>query len=127
MAAPALHGADGVFHGAVGGDHDDRQLRIVRANLRQNVHAIASRQGKIEQDQVERVFADALQAFLAAGSGLHHEAFHLQQRLQGFANLSFVVNDEHRARRTRAPMQRIACDGGRFRHELPSCSAGNPA
>ncbi len=100
------------------------------ANLGQNFHAIAAGQGEIEQDQIERMFADALQAGFAGGCGFHGEAFHLQQGLQGFANLCFIVNDEHRARQARGSIQQRARDDGGIRHILPwngppSCSEGN--
>ncbi len=70
----------------------------------------------------------------AGGCGFHGEAFHLQQGLQRFANLRFIVNDEHRARQARrsssihrALREIDSC----IRHippwkELPSCSEGNP-
>ena len=97
VSGAGLHGAHCVLHRAVGGDHDDRQAGFVGANFGQNLHAIAAGQGKIEQDQVERMFADALQARFAGGRGLHGEALHLQQRLERFANPGFIVDDEHRA------------------------------
>jgi hypothetical protein len=50
------------------------------------------------------VFADALQSSFARDCGFHGEAFHLQQSLQGFANLRFVVNNEHRTAKTRGPV-----------------------
>jgi hypothetical protein len=70
----------------------------VGANLRQNFHAITSRQSKIEQDEVEGMLSDPLQASFAADCGFHRETFHLEQCLQGFANFGFVINDKDRAR-----------------------------
>src|ERR1700683_338715 len=60
-----LHGAHGVFHRAVGRDHDDWQAGFEGMNFGENLHAIAAGQGEIEQDQVERLFADALQTGFA--------------------------------------------------------------
>ena len=103
------------------------------ANFGQDFHAIAAGQGEIEQDQVERMFADALQAHFAGGRGFDREAFHLEQGLQRFANLGFIVNDEHRAREARRSIgsvhERARNDGG-IRHilpwkGLPSCLEGN--
>jgi len=47
-------------------------------NFGENLHAIAAGQGEIEQDQVERLFADALQAGFTGVCGFNGEAFHLE-------------------------------------------------
>ncbi len=130
VGGPRLHGAHRVLHRTVGGDHDDRHAGFVGANFGQNFHAIAAGEGEIEQDQVERMFADALQPRLAGGGGFHREAFHLQQSLQRFANLGFIVNDEHCSREARRSIHKRARDDGGIRHilpwkGLPSYSAGN--
>ena len=119
VGGPRLHGAHRVLHRAVGGDHDDGQASFVGANFAQNLNAIAAREGEIEQDQVERMFADALQPCLAGGGGFHREAFHLQQSLQRFADLGFIVNNEHRSREARRSIHKRARHDGGIRHILP--------
>src|SRR5206468_12873439 len=47
-----LHGSHRVFYGAVSCNHDYGQARVVRANLRENLHAVAARQRQIEQDEI---------------------------------------------------------------------------
>ena len=117
-----LHGAHRIFHRAVGGDHDDRQARVVGANLRQNVHAVAAGKRQIEQHEIKGTLADLRQALFAAVRRLNFEAFHFEQRLQRFANLGLIVDDEHRSRRRRSAVQRAARNNCRFRHVQPSCS-----
>src|SRR5258707_6920770 len=53
VGGPVLHGADGVVHGAIRGDHDYRQLRVAVAYVGQNLQSIVVGQGEIKQDQVE--------------------------------------------------------------------------
>ena len=48
-------GFDDVVHGAVGGDHDDRQLGLALLDLRQQLEAALAGQGEVEQDQIEVV------------------------------------------------------------------------
>ncbi len=46
-------GFDDVVDGAVGGDHDDRQLGLALLELRQQLEAALAGQGEVEQHQVE--------------------------------------------------------------------------
>ena len=131
VGGAGLHGAHRILYRAVGGDHDDGQARFVGANLSQNLQAVAAGQGEIEQDQVEGMFADALQARFTRGCGFDGEAFHLQQGLQRFADLRFIVNDEHGAGEARRSIHQVARNDGGIRHilpwkGLPSCLKGNP-
>ena len=130
IGGAGLHGAHRIFHRAVGGDHDHRQAGFVGANFGQNFHAVAAGQSEVEQDQVERMFADALQAGFAGARGFYREAFHLQQGLQRLANLGLIVNDEHGAGQAGRSVHQVARDHGGVRHilprkKLPSGSVGN--
>jgi hypothetical protein len=102
VGGAGLHRIHGVFHRAVGGDHDDRQFGIALANVVQHLNAIALRQSKIQQYQIVGTFGDARQALFAVIGGFHRVAFKLQQSLQRLANGSFVVDDEHRSRARRS-------------------------
>ena len=90
-----LHRAHRIFHGAVRGNHDYRQPDIVCMNLRQNFHAVAPRQGQIEQHQIERTLGYLRQPILTGLRRLHFESFQFEQGLKGFANLGFIIDDEH--------------------------------
>ena len=103
-----LHGAHRILHRAVGGNHDDGQARVVGANLRKDFHAVAAGQRQIEQHQIKRAVRHLREAIFAADCGLDFEAFHFEQGLQRFANLGFIVNDEHRTGGRRIAVQRAA-------------------
>ena len=90
-----LHRIHRILHRAVGGDHDDRQLRVALANLAQNFDAIALGQGKIQQHQIEGTLGNARQSFFAVVGNFYRVAFKLQQRLQRLADGGFVVDDQH--------------------------------
>ena len=94
LVAPGLHGVHGVLHRAVGRDHDDRQLGIALANVAQHLDAIAFRQCKIQQHQVERTISQARQALVAVVRRFHLVAFQIEQGLQRLANGGLIVNDQ---------------------------------
>ena len=98
VRADALHGADGIFYGAKGGDHDDGLLGIVLAQIAQDLQAIAIGQGVIEQHQVEGLLGQQRQPFLATAGHCDGVAFQFQQGLQGFADLRLVVDDQNASR-----------------------------
>ncbi len=60
-------GFDDVVHGAVGGDHDDRQLRLAFLDLGQQLQAALAGQGQVEQHQVEVFLLQNAQALFAVG------------------------------------------------------------
>ena len=64
-------GADGLDHvvyGAVGGDHDDRQLRLAIFDLGEQFEAALAGQGQVQQHQVEVFeFQDAEPFFTIGG------------------------------------------------------------
>ena len=89
-----FRGADGGLDGSVAGDHDDFGRIVELANSLQSFEAVDAGQPDIEQDHVERGFAQQVEAGLAAsdrGSGV---AFVGQNAGEGVANSGFVVNDE---------------------------------
>ena len=98
----AIHRVDHVADRAVGGDHDDRQVRLALPDARQNFHAVLSRQRQIQQNQIIGSGIDASQPSLALGRQVHHVTFEHQQRLQRFANRCFVVDDQNAGCRFRA-------------------------
>ena len=95
IRSAGLHGAHRVFHRPIGGDHDDRQARVVRVNFGENFHPVAARQSQIEQDQIERAIRHLRETVFATDCGVDLEPFHLEQSLQRFANLGLIVDDEH--------------------------------
>src|ERR1700722_11416600 len=62
IGGAALHGANRILYRAESGDHDDGQRCFMGANFGKDFHAIAAGQSKVEQDQVERMLANALQS-----------------------------------------------------------------
>jgi hypothetical protein len=82
----------------------------VGANIGENVHAIAAGQSEIEEDKVEGMLSDSLQASFAGGCGLDGEAFHLEERLQGLANLSLIIDDEYSAGEAVAAVEQTVRD-----------------
>ncbi len=76
----SLDGGYRVFRGAIGGDHDDRHLRIALANLLQNLQSIAVGELKVEQDQIERLRVQQAQALFAILGVQHLVAVVFQQQ-----------------------------------------------
>ena len=126
ICRPNLHRAHGIFHCAERSDHDDRQARIMRSNLREDLHAIAARKSEIEQHQIKRTFRDLRKTVFPGDRSFNFKAFHLQQGLKRFTNRGLIVDDEHRACRCWIDVHRAARNDCCFRHGLPSCSAENP-
>ena len=90
-------GADGLDHvvdGAVGGDHDDRRLRLALVDLRQQLKAALAGQRKIEQHQVEVLQFQNAQPLLAVGGHLYRVALEREQHLERLADARFVVDDQ---------------------------------
>jgi hypothetical protein len=79
VGGAALYGANRVVHGPVRGNHDYRLLRIAATDIGQDLEAVAIRQSKVQQHQVERMFGQLCQPFFAGGSHLHKVAFELQE------------------------------------------------
>ena len=93
-----MHGADRVFHGAIGGDHDNCLLRVEQANLRQHVHPALVGEREVEQNQVEGAYSKLRQTFPCVFRNHDGIAFELEKSLQRLPDFGFVVDDEDSAR-----------------------------
>ena len=60
-------GFNDVVDGAVGSDHDDRELGLALLDLRQQFKAALAGQGEVEQDKIVVIGLDHAQAFFAVG------------------------------------------------------------
>ena len=109
VGGAGLHGAHRVLHRPIGGDHDDGLLRMQQPNLGEHVHPVLVGQRQVEQDHVESALSNLRQTFASAARDDDGIAFELKQRLQRFADLRFVVNDEDSARALRRAFP--ACSG----------------
>jgi len=56
---------DDIVHGAVSGDHDDRQLGLTFFDLRQQLEATLAGKGEVEQNKVEVFQFQDVHALLA--------------------------------------------------------------
>ena len=90
-----LHGTDGVIQRAIGGNHDHGKLGIARANVSQDFQPVAVRQGKVEQDKIKGMFAQAGQSIFTGLGRLHTVPFELQQRFQRLADAGFIIDDQN--------------------------------
>ena len=70
VAGAGLHRFHGGFDGAVGGHHDDGQVRVDALGGLQEFEAVHSRQLEIGDDQVELFLAEQLQAGFGVGGGV---------------------------------------------------------
>ena len=85
---------DYVIHRAVRSDHDDRQLRLAIANVRQDLDSILARQRQIQQNQVEGLLINFYQSRFAIDRRFDGVTFQRKQCLQRFADTRFVINDQ---------------------------------
>ena len=97
IGGASLNSKNGIFHRAVGGDHDDGKVAIAFADVAQDLKPILVRQGEIKQHEVERAFRDAVQAFFPCSRALHRVVLHFEQSLERLADGRLIVNDEDRA------------------------------
>ena len=74
-----LHGAYGVIQCAVGGNHNHGKLGIARANVSQDFQPVAVRQGKVEQNKIKGMFAQA--GRLGGAAHLHPQEVARRQQL----------------------------------------------
>ncbi len=90
-------GADGVDYvadGAEGGDHDDGKVWVVAGDTGEEVDAGLTREGEVEEEEVERVVGEGVEAAGAVGGEGYVEAFEGQEGFEGLADGRFVVDDE---------------------------------
>ena len=89
------HGFDRGLDRAVGGDQDDRQLRVLGANLLQEVDAAGLRHLEVGEDQVEARRAELLARLAGVGGAGGLEPHALDHDLQRAPHAAVVVDDEH--------------------------------
>ncbi len=89
---------DDVVNGAVGGDHDDRQLGLAFLELRQQLDAALAGQRQIEKHEIEAFAIEELQSLLAVAGGLHNIVLETEKHLQRLTDAGLVVDHEDRSR-----------------------------
>jgi len=94
-----LHGLHGVLNRAVSGDHDYRLGGVMNADIRENFHAALVRQREIEQHDVVGSLSCAYRSFGAGRGGRDLVTLEFEQGFQRFANLCFIIDDQHAANR----------------------------
>ncbi len=87
-------GFDDVVDGAVGGDHDDRQLGLALLDLRQQLEAALAGQGEVEQHEIEVLAFEHAQALFAVAGHVDGVAFEREQHFERLADAGFVVDDQ---------------------------------
>jgi hypothetical protein len=92
-----LEGLDGGFHRAVGGDHENGRLAVVRAHVLKHLHAGTVGHHQIEKHQVVAVRFHAAEPFGGVGGALHRVAGVAQKHLQAFANIRLVIDYQNPA------------------------------
>ncbi len=91
-------GADGfndVVHGAVGGDHDDRQLGLALFDLRQKFESALAGQGQVEEHKIEVFELENAQALLAVVGHSDGIALEREQHFKRLADAGLIVNDQN--------------------------------
>src|SRR5216117_4194925 len=89
-----LHRLHGDLLRAVGGDHDDRQVRVDAAGVLEHLHAADPVHAEIGDDDVEAPGLDAPERLLTAPRRLDVIAFLAEQALQGQHHRLLVVDDQ---------------------------------
>src|SRR5881397_4144984 len=89
-----LHRLHGDLLRAVGGDHDDRQVRVDAARVLEHLHAADAVHAEVGDDDVEAPDLDAPERLLAAPRRLDVVAFLAEQSLQGEHHRLLVVDHQ---------------------------------
>ena len=97
IARALLHRLHGVRDRAVGGHHDDRDIRIGGEDLRQRVDAAAVGKAQVQQDDLGARLLDGAQA-LGDRAGLPHDEAAARERLAEIAREDGFVLDDHHGR-----------------------------
>ena len=87
-------GVDDVVDGAEGGDHDDRELRVHLGDAGEEIDAGLAGEGEVEQEEVEVMAGEDVEALCAVGGECDVEAFEHEEGLEGVADAGLVVDDE---------------------------------
>ena len=94
FSAPGADGVDDVVDGAEGGDHDNRQLRVHGGDAREEIDAGFAGQGEVEEEQVELVAREDVEALFAVDGEGDVEAFEGEKDFEGLADGGLVIDDE---------------------------------
>ena len=86
LVAPRCMARTALSTRAIGGNHDDGELGITRADIAQDFQPVAVRQGKIKQHQIEGPLIQAGQSIFAGFGRFHAVTFQFEQRLQRLTN-----------------------------------------
>ena len=79
-----------------GGDHDDRGLRVLGAQVTQDLDAVDVRQAQVHQGQVGVDLVGQLQPFLAGAGHVDFDVVLAQYPGHERADVPFVVDDQDR-------------------------------
>jgi hypothetical protein len=96
VGRPALHRRYRALDVAEGGDHDDRRLRMPRAQLAQHLDPVDVGQPKIDHGQVRIRLIGQLQAVLAGAGGVHFDVVLTENPRDERSDVTFVVDHENR-------------------------------
>jgi hypothetical protein len=87
-----LHGGHRLFHGAEGGHHDHRQVRVEAFDLPQQFDAVHLGHLHVGEDEVHIVVGGELQGLLPPRRGEHLIALLSQEGLHDREVIDFVVD-----------------------------------
>ena len=128
------HCFNDVVDGAVGGDHDDRKLRLALLDLRQQLEAALAGEGEIEENKIKTFLVENAQSLFAVGGHVYRIALQREQHFKRFTDAGLVVDDQYA--RGKAGVAGVAVCGGRrdgqihglfnFRHVLTSLTRETP-
>ena len=111
IARALLHRLHGVRDRAVGGHHDDRDLRLGGEDLRQRLDPAAVGKPQVQQDDLGARLLDGAQS-LGDRAGLPHDEAAARERLAEIAREDGFVLDDHHGRHP-APRLRSRRPGGK--------------
>ena len=90
-----FEGGAGHVDGAVGGDQNDRNLRVAQAYLAQQFEPVAVGEADIEQHEIEGIVFELLQADRAGFGEGHLKIFRGEKSFQPFPDLDFIIYNEN--------------------------------
>ena len=105
VVGAGLHRLDSQFHAAMGGNHGNRQLRLVLLDVLDQGDAVAVGEAHVGKAEIEIALLDQPRGAAVIGGACHLQTHAQQGHFQQFADVGFVVNDEY----------------GLFAHLLTSC------
>ena len=119
-------GFDDIVHGAVGGDHDDRQFGLALLDLRQQLEAALAGQRQVEQHQIEVFLLEHAQSLFAVDGHADRVALEREQHFERLADAGLVVDDQNAGSGLQLPLTADAETGGRFKGSSTSGMNGIP-